>query len=103
MRRTLAILSFIAGISFASLPVRAQGIEAAQQQFVDAFLSVRKGEEQEKNADLKAALATFRAALETLKKIQHENQSWQAELLEFRIAAPSRLSRACRKKWAAVL
>ncbi len=85
MRRTLAILCFIAGISLAPLPVRAQGVEAAQQQFVDAFLSARKGDEQEKAGDLKGALATYRAALSTLMRIKQENPSWQAELLDFRI------------------
>ncbi len=85
MRRTLAILCFIAGISLAPLPVRAQGVEAAQQQFVDAFLSARKGDEQEKAGDLKGALATYRAALSTLTRIKQENPSWQAELLDFRI------------------
>ncbi len=85
MRRTLAIVLFIAGISFASLPVGAQGIEAAQQQFVEAFLSVRKGEDQEKAGDLKAALATFRTAAATLARIKQDYPSWQADLLDFRL------------------
>ncbi len=85
MRRTLAILSFIASINLAQLPVRAQGVDAAQQQFVDAFLSVRKGEEQEKAGDHKAALATYRSALGTLMRIKQENPKWQTELLDFRI------------------
>ena len=85
MRRTFAILSFIAGINLAQLPVRAQGVDAAQQQFVDAFLSVRKGEEQEKAGDHKAALATYRSALGTLMRIKQENPKWQTDLLDFRI------------------
>lgn len=85
MRRTLAILSFIAGITLAPLPVCAQATDAAQQQFVEAFLSVRKGEEQEKAGDLKAALATYRSALRTLTKIKEENPKWQTDLLDFRI------------------
>ncbi len=85
MRRTFAILSFIAGIHLAQLPVRAQGVDAAQQQFVDAFLSVRKGEEQEKAGDHKAALATYRSALGTLMRIKQENPKWQTDLLDFRI------------------
>ncbi len=85
MRRTLAILTFLVGFHVAHLPVRAQGVDAAQQQFVDAFLSVRKGEEQEKSGDLKAALATYRSALTTLMRIKQENPKWQTELLDFRI------------------
>jgi Flp pilus assembly protein TadD/septal ring factor EnvC (AmiA/AmiB activator) len=85
MRRTLAILSFIAGISLASPPLRAQGNDAAQAQFVDAFLNVRKGEDLEKAGDQKAALATYRSALATLVKIKQENPNWQTELLDFRI------------------
>jgi tetratricopeptide (TPR) repeat protein len=86
MRRTLAILCFIAGISFAPLPVRGQGIEAAQQQFVDAFLSVRKGEDQEKAGDLKAAMATFRAAASALTKIKQDFPTWQTDLLDYRLS-----------------
>ena len=85
MRRTLAILSFIAGISLTPLPVCAQGIEASQQQFVEAFLNVRKGEEQEKAGDLKAAIVTYRSALGTLMRIKQENPKWNTDLVDFRI------------------
>ena len=85
MRRTLVILCFIFGISFAPLPLRAQGTDAAQQQFVEAFLGVRKAEDQEKSGDVKTALATYKTALGTLMRIKQENPKWQSELLDFRI------------------
>ena len=85
MRRTLAIVCFIAGITLAPLPLRGQATDAAQQQFVEAFLGVRKGEEQEKAGDLKAALANYKTALGTLMRIKQENPKWQTELLDFRI------------------
>ena len=85
MRRTLAIVCFLAGISFAPLAVRGQGIESAQQEFVNAFLSVRKGEDQEKAGELKAALATYRSAAGTLARIKKESPGWQAELVDFRL------------------
>jgi tetratricopeptide (TPR) repeat protein len=85
MRRTLVILSFIAGITFAPLPVRAQGTDAASEQFVEVFLGVKKAEEQEKAGDLKVALAGYRAALITLKKIKQESPNWQTDLLDYRL------------------
>jgi Flp pilus assembly protein TadD/septal ring factor EnvC (AmiA/AmiB activator) len=66
--------------------VRAQGSDAAQQQFVEAFLGVRKAEEQEKSGDARMALATYKTALGTLMRIKQENPKWQTELLDFRIA-----------------
>ena len=65
--------------------LRAQNNDAAQQQFVEAFLGVKKAEEQEKMGDTKAALTTFKAALGTLMRIKHENPKWQTDLLDFRI------------------
>jgi tetratricopeptide (TPR) repeat protein len=88
MRRTLVILLFIAGISFAPLPVRAQ-TDAASEQFVEFFLGVKKAEEQEKSGDMKAALAMYRAALATLMKIKQENPKWQADLIDHRIKTTS--------------
>jgi tetratricopeptide (TPR) repeat protein len=85
MRRTFAILCFILGISIAPLHVCAQGSDVAQQQFVEAFLGVRKAEEQDKAGDTKAALATYKTALGTLMRIKHENPKWQTDLLDFRI------------------
>ena len=85
MRRTLAIICFLAGISFAPLAVRGQGIESAQQEFVNAFLSVRKGEDQERAGEMKAALATYRAAAGTLTRIKKESPNWQTDLVDFRL------------------
>ena len=89
MRRTLAILSFIAGISLVPLPVCAQGTDAASEQFVEFFLGVKKAEEQEKAGDMKAALAMYRGALTTLTTIKRESPAWQAELIEHRIKTTS--------------
>jgi tetratricopeptide (TPR) repeat protein len=88
MRRTLVILLFIAGISFAPLPVRAQ-TDASSEQFVEFFLGVKKAEEQEKAGDTRAALAMYRAALATLTKIKQENPKWQADLIDHRIKTTS--------------
>jgi len=85
MRRTLAIICFLAGISSAPLSVHAQSADAAQQEFVNAFLSARKGEDQEKAGDLKSALTTFRSAATTLTRIKQESPSWQADLVDFRL------------------
>ena len=89
MRRTLAILSFIAGISLVPLPVCAQGTDAASEQFVEFFLGVKKAEEQEKAGDMKAALAMYRGALTTLTTIKRESPAWQAELIDHRIKTTS--------------
>lgn len=85
MRRTFAIICFLIGIASAPLSLRAQGIDSAQQEFVDAFLGVRKGEDQERAGDLKGALATFRSAAGKLAKIKQEAPSWQTDLVDFRL------------------
>ena len=85
MCRTLAVLCFLAGIAAAPLSIHAQGIEASQQDFVNAFLSVRKGEDHEKAGDLKAALATYRAAAGILTKIKQTDPNWQKDLVDFRL------------------
>ena len=85
MRRTFVILSLIAGFATAPLTSRAQGLDPAQEQFVNAFLNARKGEEQENSGDNKTALKTFRAAAETLTRIKKESPSWQPELVEYRL------------------
>jgi tetratricopeptide (TPR) repeat protein len=85
MRRTFAIICFLIGIASAPLCVHAQGIDSAQQEFVDAFLGVRKGEDQERAGDLKAALATFRAAAGKLAKIKQDAPTWQTDLVDFRL------------------
>ena len=89
MRRTFVILSFIAGISFAPLSVCAQGTDAASEQFVEVFLGVKKAEEQEKSGDVKAAVATYRAALGTLMRIKKESPEWQKDLIDHRIKTTS--------------
>lgn len=86
MRRTFAILCLLAGFAAAPLTLNAQGLDPAQEQFVNAFLNVRKGEEQENAGDTKAALKTFRAAADTLTRIKRESPSWQPELVDYRLA-----------------
>lgn len=86
MRRTFAILCLLVGFAAAQLTIHAQGIDLAQEQFVNAFLNARKGEEQENSSDFKAALKTFRAAAETLTRIKKESPNWQPELVEYRLS-----------------
>lgn len=85
MRRTFAILCLTIGFTAAPLTTHAQGLDVAQEQFVNAFLNVRKGEEQENSGDTKAALKTFRAAAETLTRIKKESPNWQPDLVEYRL------------------
>ncbi len=85
MRRTFAILCLLAGFAAAPLTAHAQGLDPAQEQFVNAFLNVRKGEEQENSGDMKAALKTFRAAADTLTRIKRESPNWQPDLVEYRL------------------
>ena len=89
MRRTLVILSFIAGISFSSLPVCAQGTDAASEQFVEVFLGVKKAEELEKSGDPTSAMAAYRAALATLARIKRESPNWQTDLVNHRFKTTS--------------
>ena len=86
MRRTFAILCLLVGFAAVPLTARAQGLDPAQEQFVNAFLNVRKGEEQEGSSDFKAALKTFRAAADTLTRIKKESPNWQPDLVEYRLA-----------------
>ena len=86
MRRTFAILCLLVGFAAVPLTARAQGLDPAQEQFVNAFLNVRKGEEQESSSDFKAALKTFRAAADTLTRIKKESPNWQPDLVEYRLA-----------------
>ena len=86
MRRTFVILCFIAGLATAPLTARAQGLDPAQEQFVNAFLNVRKGEEQENSGDIKGALKTFRAAADTLTRIKRDSPNWQGDLVDYRLA-----------------
>lgn len=85
MRRTLVIFAFLAGIVLAPMSARAQGIDPAQENFVNAFLAVRKAEEQAAAGDNKTALKTYRAAADTLSKIKQQWPNWQPELLDYRL------------------
>jgi len=72
--------------------------DSAQQAFVNAFLNVRKAEEQEKAGDLKTAQATLRDALAQLKKIKTDSPHWQTELLDFRIKRTTEAEERVGKK-----
>jgi tetratricopeptide (TPR) repeat protein len=85
MRRTLVILCFLAGLALSPISTHAQGIDPAQEAFVNAFLAIRKAEEQAASGDSKTALKTFRTAVDTLAKIKQQWPSWQPELLEYRL------------------
>lgn len=85
MRRTFAILCLLAGLCTAPLvPARAQD-NSGQQQFVDAFLLFRKGEDEEKNGKIKEALANFRTCAGMLTQVRKTWPSWQTEIVEFRL------------------
>jgi tetratricopeptide (TPR) repeat protein len=85
MRRTIAIICFLVGIAAGPLGLRAQGVDSAQQEFVDAFLGVRKGEDQERAGDMKGALASYRLAANKLSRIKQEAPNWQTDLVDFRL------------------
>ena len=85
MRRTLAILCFLAGISLAPITLHAQSVDAAQQEFVNAFLSARKAEDMEKSGDVKAALSTYRSVAGMLTRIKQSSPNWNADLVDFRL------------------
>ena len=86
MRRTFAILCLLAGFATAPLvPARAQQEATAQSQFVEAFLIVRKGEEDEKNGNLKGGLANYRTATNLLIRVKQTWPSWQTDIVEFRL------------------
>src|SRR5688500_16830059 len=76
MRRTLVILCFLAGFALSPVSIYAQGIDPAQEAFVNAFLAVRKAEEQVAAGDLKSAIKTYRGAADTLSKIKQQWPNW---------------------------
>ena len=85
MRRNFAILCLLAGLLTAPLiPARAQD-SGGQAQFVEAFLIVRKGEEDEKNGKLKEALKNFRTAANMLTQVRKTWPKWQEEIVTFRL------------------
>lgn len=85
MRRSLAIVCLLAGLATAPLvPVRAQD-SGAQGQFVEAFLIVRKGEDDEKNGKLKDAMVNYRTAANMLTRVKQTWPNWQKEIVEFRL------------------
>ena len=85
MRRTFAIICLLAGFATAPLvPARAQD-STAQSQFVDAFLTARKGDEDEKNGNLKGAIANFKTAANLLTRVKQTWPSWQPDIVEYRL------------------
>ncbi len=83
MRRTFAILLFLAGLSIA--PLVGQGIDPAQDQYVTAFLNSRKAEELEGAGDLRGALKTYRSVAETLSRLEQTNPDFQPEMRAWRL------------------
>ncbi len=85
MRRTFAILCLLAGLTTAPLvPARAQD-SGAQGQFVEAFLIVKKGDEDEKHGNLKGAMENFRTAANMLTRLKQTWPNWQKDIVEFRL------------------
>jgi tetratricopeptide (TPR) repeat protein len=83
MRRTLAILYFIAGL--ATAPLLAQGIDPAQEQYVNAFLNSRKAEELETAGKLQEALSTLRGVANTLAQLKQNSPTFQPEMRDWRL------------------
>ncbi len=85
MRRTFAIICLLAGLAALPLvPARAQD-SPAQGQFVEAFLLVRKGEEEERNNKLKEAMQNYRTAANMLTRVKVTWPEWQKDIVEFRL------------------
>ena len=85
MHRAFALVFLLAlglGVAMAKDDQPGKG---AQQEFVNAFLHVRKGEELEKAGDLRTALTTFRSAAGMLAKIKKDSPGWQTEIVDFRL------------------
>lgn len=85
MYHASAIVCFLVGSAITPLAIGGQGNDHVQQEFVNAFLMARKGEEQEKAGDLRNALATFRSAAGMLIKIKKESPGWQTDVVDFRL------------------
>ncbi len=85
MRRILVIVCFVAGLALAPFAVHAQGIDPAQEQFVSAFLTIRKAEEQANAGELQTALKSYRLASDTLSRIKQQFPTWQSELVDYRL------------------
>jgi tetratricopeptide (TPR) repeat protein len=83
MRRTLVILCFLAGL--ATAPLCAQGIDPAQEQYVNAFLNSRKAEELEAAGDLKGSLRMLRAVADTLTQLKQSSPAFQPEMRDWRL------------------
>src|SRR3954466_15381979 len=81
MRRTFAILVFLAGLGTA--PLLAQGIDPAQSEYVNAFLNARKAEELEAAGDLRGALKTLRGVADTLGRLKQNSPDFQPEMREW--------------------
>src|SRR5262245_17952132 len=83
MRRTLAILFLIAGL--ATGPLLAQGIDPAQEQYVNAFLNSRKAEELEAAGKFPEALNTLRGVANTLTQLKQSSPNFQPDMREWRL------------------
>ena len=87
MSRVFSLVLFIALVSGSALALGKDdpADKGAQQEFVNAFLNVRKGEELERTGDLRGALATYLSAAGALAKIKKDSPGWQKDLVDFRL------------------
>lgn len=79
------VLLFLALGTIVPMAKDDQAGKGPQQEFVNAFLNVRKGEEMERAGDLRNAMTTYRSAAGVLAKIKKDSPGWQTDLVDFRL------------------
>ena len=85
MHRLFALVFILAMGTGTPMAKDEQSGKGAQQEFVNAFLNVRKGEEMERAGDLRNAMTTYRSAAGVLAKIKKDSPGWQTDLVDFRL------------------
>ena len=85
MRRNFVILCLLAGLATAPLiPARAED-KGGQEPFVEAYMLVRKADEDEKTDNLKSALTNLKKAANILTRVKQTWPDWQPGIVEFRL------------------
>ena len=85
MPRVFALVLFLALGSSMPMAKDEPAGKGAQQEFVNAFLNVRKGEEMERAGELRNAMTTYRSAAGMLAKIKKDFPIWQKDLVDLRL------------------
>ena len=85
MRRNFVILCLLAGLATAPLmPAHAED-KGGQEPFVEAYMLVRKADEDEKSDNLKSALTNLKKAANILTRVKQTWPDWQPGIVEFRL------------------